>query len=99
VIEHLNFNKNNPPQLFNYDYVAPDDLPPITFISDNGIDFVTHEVNQRELGFVMIRLDKFFKRNQLFKNHEIQRMLNILEKLTNSIQKLNNEQHLATSAM
>uniref|UniRef100_M1AZM8 F-box family protein n=1 Tax=Solanum tuberosum TaxID=4113 RepID=M1AZM8_SOLTU len=45
IREHLNFSKNNPPQLLIYDYGAPNDLPPLTFISDNGIDSPTHERN------------------------------------------------------
>ncbi|KAG5570870.1 hypothetical protein H5410_060636 [Solanum commersonii] len=45
IREHLNFSKNNPPQLLIYDYGAPGDFPPITFISDYGIDAPTHEVN------------------------------------------------------
>ncbi|KAH0773834.1 hypothetical protein KY290_010971 [Solanum tuberosum] len=45
ICEHLNFSKNNPPQLLIYDYGAPGDFPPITFISDYGIDAPTHEVN------------------------------------------------------
>ncbi|KAG5603797.1 hypothetical protein H5410_025289 [Solanum commersonii] len=45
IREHLNFSKNNPPQLLICDYGAPVDLPPLTFISDNGIDSPIHEVN------------------------------------------------------
>lgn len=33
--EYLNFSKNNSPRLL---YGVPDDLPPLTFIFDNGID-------------------------------------------------------------